>query len=104
MPVMRAVGMRLSVAAARAVGFRTMKILVTGGAGYIGSHTVLELLAHGHDVEVLDNFDNSSAESIRRVEKLAGRDVPLYELDLRDEAAVTALFAEGGFDSVIHFA
>jgi UDP-glucose 4-epimerase len=81
-----------------------MKILVTGGAGYIGSHTVLELLAHGHDVEVLDNFDNSSAESIRRVEKLAGRDVPLHELDLRDEPAVTALFAEGGYDSVIHFA
>jgi UDP-glucose 4-epimerase len=81
-----------------------MKILVTGGAGYIGSHTVLELLAHGHDVEVLDNFDNSSAESIRRVEKLAGRDVRLHELDLRDEPAVTALFADGGFDSVVHFA
>ena len=81
-----------------------MKILVTGGAGYIGSHTVLELLAHGHDVEVLDNFDNSSAESIRRVEKLAGRDIALHELDLRDEPAVTALFADGGFDSVIHFA
>ena len=81
-----------------------MKILVTGGAGYIGSHTVLELLAHGHDVEVLDNFDNSSPESIRRVEKLAGREVALHELDLRDESAVTALFADGGFDSVIHFA
>jgi len=81
-----------------------MKILVTGGAGYIGSHTVLELLAHGHDVEALDNLDNSSAESIRRVEKLAGRDVPLHELDLRDEPAVTALFADGGYDSVIHFA
>jgi UDP-glucose 4-epimerase len=81
-----------------------MKILVTGGAGYIGSHTVLELLAHGHDVEVLDNLDNSSAESIRRVEKLAGRDVPLHELDLRAEPAVTALFADGGYDSVIHFA
>ncbi len=81
-----------------------MKILVTGGAGYIGSHTVLELLAHGHDVEVLDNFGNSSAESIRRVEKLSGRDVPLHELDLRDEPAVTALFADSGYDSVIHFA
>ncbi|EON22730.1 UDP-galactose 4-epimerase [Nocardioides sp. CF8] len=81
-----------------------MKILVTGGAGYIGSHTVLELLAHGHDVEVLDNFDNSSAESIRRVEKLAGRTVAVHELDLRDEPAVTALFAGGGYDSVIHFA
>ncbi|WP_107705251.1 UDP-glucose 4-epimerase GalE [Nocardioides allogilvus] len=81
-----------------------MKILVTGGAGYIGSHTVLELLSHGHDVEVLDNFDNSSAESIRRVEKLAGRTVRVHELDLRDEPAVTALFAAGGYDSVIHFA
>ncbi|WP_257952720.1 NAD-dependent epimerase/dehydratase family protein [Nocardioides sp. B-3] len=81
-----------------------MKILVTGGAGYIGSHTVLELLAHDHVVEVLDNFDNSSAESIRRVEKLSGRDVGVHELDLRDEPAVTALFAEGGYDAVIHFA
>jgi UDP-glucose 4-epimerase len=81
-----------------------MKILVTGGAGYIGSHTVLELLAHEHDVEVLDNFDNSSPEAIRRVEKLAGRDVTVHELDLRDEPAVTALFADGGYDSVIHFA
>ena len=50
-----------------------MRILVTGGAGYIGSHTVLTLLEHGHDAEVVDNFDNSSPESIRRVERLAGR-------------------------------
>ncbi|MEO5663895.1 MAG: UDP-glucose 4-epimerase GalE [Nocardioides sp.] len=81
-----------------------MKILVTGGAGYIGSHTVLELLGHGHDVEVLDNYDNSSPEAIRRVEKLAGRDVVTHEMDLRDEPAVTALFAAGDYDSVIHFA
>lgn len=83
---------------------RAMKILVTGGAGYIGSHTVLTLVERGHEVEVVDNFDNSSAESIRRVEKLTGASVALHEIDLRDEAATTALLSAGGYDSVIHFA
>ncbi|MBE7324791.1 UDP-glucose 4-epimerase GalE [Nocardioides sp. Y6] len=81
-----------------------MKILVTGGAGYIGSHTVLTLLEKGHEVEVVDNFDNSSPESIRRVERLTGRSVELHEMDLREESRLTELFAGGGFDAVIHFA
>ncbi|GGD06951.1 UDP-glucose 4-epimerase GalE [Nocardioides daphniae] len=81
-----------------------MKILVTGGAGYIGSHTVLTLLEQGHDVEVVDNHDNSSPEAIRRVERLAGRQVTLHEVDLREEERLTALLADSGFDAVIHFA
>lgn len=82
----------------------TMKVLVTGGAGYIGSHMVLCLLEAGHDVVVLDNLANSSAESLRRVEELTGRHPEFVELDLLDAAGVDALFASSGFDSVIHFA
>lgn len=81
-----------------------MKILVTGGAGYIGSHTVLTLLEKGHEVEVVDNFDNSSPESIRRVEQLTGKTAVLHEMDLREESRLTELFVRGGFDAVIHFA
>ncbi|MFC6152878.1 UDP-glucose 4-epimerase GalE [Nocardioides yefusunii] len=81
-----------------------MKILVTGGAGYIGSHTVLTLLEKGHEVEVVDNYDNSSPEAIRRVEELTGRTVVSHEMDLREEEQLTALFATGDFDAVIHFA
>ena len=71
---------------------RDMKVLVTGGAGYIGSHTCLALLELGYDVVVVDNFCNSSPESLRRVEELTGKRVPLYELDVRDEAALDAVF------------
>jgi UDP-glucose 4-epimerase len=81
-----------------------MKVLVTGGAGYIGSHTVLCLLEAGNEVVVLDNLVNSSAESLRRVEELTGRHPKFIELDLLDATGVDALFAEGGFDAVIHFA
>ncbi|MGH3361817.1 MAG: UDP-glucose 4-epimerase GalE, partial [Nocardioides sp.] len=81
-----------------------MKVLVTGGAGYIGSHTVLALVEQGHEVHVLDSFANSSPEAVRRVERLAGATVPVHEVDLRDQAAVTAVFADARFDSVIHFA
>jgi UDP-glucose 4-epimerase len=81
-----------------------MKILVTGGAGYIGSHTTLCLLEEGHDVVVVDNLMNSSPESLRRVEQLTGKPVDFRELDLLDAAAVDNIFAEGGFDAVIHFA
>jgi len=81
-----------------------MKVLVTGGAGYIGSHTTLCLLEEGHEVVVLDNLMNSSAESLRRVEQLTGKNVDFREVDLLDAPAVDAIFAEGGFEAVIHFA
>ncbi len=80
------------------------KVLVTGGAGYIGSHMVLCLLEAGHDVVVLDNLANSSAESLARVAELTGRTPEFVELDLLDAAGVNALFASSNFDSVIHFA
>ena len=82
-----------------------MKILVTGGAGYIGSHTTLELLKAGHDVVVVDNLCNSSEESLRRVAELAGRAPKFFQLDIRDEAALDQVVAaEGPFDATIHFA
>ncbi len=82
-----------------------MKILVTGGAGYIGSHTVLELLKAGHEAVVVDNLCNSSEESLKRVAELAGRPAKFYKLDIRDEAALNDVFAkEGRFDATIHFA
>ncbi len=79
-------------------------ILVTGGAGYIGSHTCLELLNAGFDVVVVDNLDNSSEESLRRVRELAGRDVTFHEVDVCDRVALLKVFSAGRFDAVIHFA
>jgi len=82
-----------------------MKILVTGGAGYIGSHTTLELLKAGHDVVVVDNLCNSSPESLKRVAKLAGKEPKFYEVDIRDAANFEKVFeSEGKFDAAIHFA
>ena len=81
-----------------------MKVLVTGGAGYIGSHTTLTLLEKGHEVVVVDNLVNSRRESLRRVEKLAGRSVEFMEVDLLDAAAIDQVLADGSFDAVIHFA
>lgn len=81
-----------------------MKVLVTGGAGYIGSHTTLCLLQEGHEVVVLDNLVNSDPESLERVQRLTGREVDLRVGDLLDEPTVDAVLGEGGFDSVIHFA
>lgn len=82
-----------------------MKILVTGGTGYIGSHTVLALLGAGHDVVVMDNLANSSRTSLERVEELAGRAVEAFaEVDLLDPAGLDALFAEHRPEAVIHFA
>ena len=82
-----------------------MKILVTGGAGYIGSHTTLELLKAGHDVVVVDNLCNSSEESLRRVAELAGKAPKFYNIDIRDEAALDKVVAaEKPFDATIHFA
>jgi len=81
-----------------------MKVLVTGGAGYIGSHTVLALLAAGHQVVIVDSFINSSRSSIARVEALAGTKIPVIDLDLADYEATDKLFAANKYDAVIHFA
>ena len=81
-----------------------MNILVTGGAGYIGSHTVLELLAAGHSAVVVDNLCNSSSEALARVEKLSGKKVPFYDADIRDREALEKVFAENSFDCCLHFA
>ena len=80
------------------------KILVTGGCGYIGSHTVLELLNKNYQVVAVDNFSNSSFESLRRVQKLTGKQVAFYEADIRDRDAMEKIFSEHTFDAVIHFA
>jgi UDP-glucose 4-epimerase len=81
-----------------------MRILVTGGTGYIGSHTVLTLLEAGHDVVVVDNLSNSSPEALRRVAELAGREAAFVRADITDEAALDAAFAEHAPEAVIHFA
>lgn len=79
-------------------------ILVTGGAGYIGSHTVLQLLEQGFQVVVLDNLCNASAESLERVKAITGKSATFIEGDIRDEALLNTLFAEHKIDAVIHFA
>ena len=81
-----------------------MAILVTGGAGYIGSHTVVELQNAGYDVVVLDNLSNSSEKSLERVEKITGKKVPFYKADILDREALEQVFAKETIDSCIHFA
>ena len=81
-----------------------MNVLVTGGAGYIGSHTCVELMQSGHEVVVIDNLCNSNPKSLERVETLTGRHVKFYQGDVRDEALLRRIFAENEIDSVIHFA
>lgn len=81
-----------------------MHVLVTGGAGYIGSHTCLELLNAGFKVTVVDNLCNSSEESLRRVQTLTGESLEFHKVDLRDSSALDKVFAGTKFDSVIHFA
>jgi len=81
-----------------------MKVLVTGGAGYIGSHTLIELLNDNHQVVVVDNLSNSSEESLRRVEKITGKHVEFHEHDLRDRDMLESVFNAHDFDAVIHFA
>lgn len=81
-----------------------MKILVTGGTGFIGSHTVVELIAAGHTVEILDNLCNSKEAVLNRLFDLTGVRVPFYQADLLDLPALAQIFQEGHFDAVIHFA
>ena len=81
-----------------------MKVLVTGGAGYIGSHTVLLLVQNGYEPVVIDNLCNSSRESLKRIEKLAGVKIPFFEADIRDREALDRIFADERPEAVIHFA
>ena len=79
-------------------------ILVTGGAGYIGSHTCVELLNHGFEVVVVDNLSNSKIESIRRVENITGQSIPFYQADIADQSALSRIFQQHSIAAVIHFA
>ena len=81
-----------------------MNILLTGGAGFIGTHTCVELLNAGHSAIIADNFYNSSEEAVRRVEEITGKKVKLYDADVCDPAAMEKIFAENSIDAVIHFA
>ncbi|SDA79245.1 UDP-glucose 4-epimerase [Lachnospiraceae bacterium G11] len=81
-----------------------MKILVTGGAGYIGSHTCVELQQNGYDVAVIDNLSNSSEESLKRVAKITGKEVPFYKVDILDKEEMDKVFTKEKPDAVIHFA
>ena len=80
-----------------------MAILVTGGAGFIGSHTIVELLNENNDVVVLDNFCNSKPVVLDRIKKITGKDFKFYEADLLDYDAIDKIFEENKIDSVIHF-
>lgn len=79
-------------------------ILVTGGSGFIGSHTCLELMRAGFNVSVVDNFSNSVGESLERVEKISGKKISLYEVDIRNKDSLQDIFKENDFSAVIHFA
>ncbi|WP_047834036.1 SDR family NAD(P)-dependent oxidoreductase, partial [Robinsoniella sp. RHS] len=81
-----------------------MAILVTGGAGYIGSHTCIELLSAGYDVVVVDNLYNSSEKAIQRVEEISGKKVTFYKADILDREKLNEIFDKESIDSVIHFA
>lgn len=81
-----------------------MAILVTGGAGYIGSHSCVELLAAGYELIILDNFANSKPESLQRLKEITGTDVKFYEVDLLDRSGLEGVFAENDIEAVIHFA
>lgn len=81
-----------------------MAILVTGGAGYIGSHTCVEILNAGYEIVIVDNFYNSCPEALNRIKELTGKDFKFYECDIRDKAGLDKVFAENKIDAVIHFA
>jgi UDP-glucose 4-epimerase len=80
------------------------RVLVTGGAGYIGTHTCVELLNAGYEIVVVDNLHNSKEEALNRVKKITGKDFPFYCVDLLDKVSLTKIFKENEVDSVIHFA
>lgn len=81
-----------------------MAILITGGCGYIGSHTCVEMLKAGYDIVVVDNYYNSKPEALARVKELSGKDFPFYNCDIRDEDGMRAVFQKHQIDAVIHFA
>ena len=81
-----------------------MKILLTGGAGFIGSHTCVELVSAGHQPVIVDNFYNASPKVLDRLKTITGRDIPFYEADVSDEKVMNAIFEKERFDAVIHFA
>ncbi|MGK7370720.1 MAG: SDR family NAD(P)-dependent oxidoreductase, partial [Candidatus Halalkalibacterium sp. M3_1C_030] len=81
-----------------------MKILVTGGAGYIGSHTCVELLDEGYEVVVVDNLANSKKEALKRVQDITGKRLSFFEVDLLDHEQLEFVFSEHKIDAVIHFA
>lgn len=81
-----------------------MNVLLAGGAGYIGTHTCVELINAGHDVVIADNFSNSCPEAVARTEEITGRKIPLYEADVCDKNALEKIFSENSIDAVIHFA
>ena len=81
-----------------------MNVLVTGGAGYIGSHTVVELLNAGHNVVIVDNLSNAKADVIDRIETITGKRPAFYEIDCADGKALRTAFEEQKIDAVIHFA
>lgn len=81
-----------------------MRVLLAGGAGYIGSHTAVELLSNGHDVVIVDNYSNSSPEAVKRIEEIAGKSVVSYEANVKDGDAMERIFAADPIDVVIHFA
>lgn len=81
-----------------------MNILLCGGAGYIGTHTIIELDKAGHSVVVVDNFSNSKPEALKRVSELIGKDIKFYKADVLDKEAMDKVFDENQFDAVIHYA
>ena len=81
-----------------------MKILVTGGTGYIGSHTCVLLLEHGYEVVIIDNLSNSKVEVVEKIENITGKKVKFYEGDVRDKIVLNKIFTENSIDGVIHFA
>lgn len=101
---MRQMGFEVEKSKSRKEEKKMATVLLAGGAGYIGSHTAVELLNNGHEVVVVDNFYNSSPESIKRVEQITGKTVKLYEGDVKDHSIIRTIFKENKIDCVIHFA